>query len=595
LELVETLAMIVVVAYLVLHTPLSRILFGEGSTRNSLPWFILIFGAFSIFGTLGGVQVLGGVSNVRDLGPLLAGLLGGPLAGLGAGIVGGFHRLGLGGFSAIPCCTSTILAGLVGGLVHRWRKGKFPAFAPAMVLAAGVEIMHMLITLLIARPFDRALELVGVVVLPMVLVNAMGIGLFSLLLSSVRHQRQVLAEQQKVQSELKIAHDIQASMIPRTVPRNAQGTQLDAYAYIQPAREVGGDLYDWGFLNASRLFFVVGDVAGKGIPAALYMAMVRTLIRGNLGESSTSPQQILEKVNLELTRDNPSGMFVTLFLGILDIPSGELVFANAGHPLPYRLSPGKRPLALPKTRGMPLGAWERASFEAGSYHLGPGEGIFLYTDGITEATDEQGDFFTRCRLEKVLGEGKAQPLDSRAIGEGVLKALGGFTGQSAQADDITIMAIVLPLPSDRELCCTLHINVQRKLLELEKIHLELQRLEQQASLPHRSVSQMDLALEEVVTNVLCYGSPRSLSVELTVTPSALQAVVEDDGVPFDPESLPEPNTQLPLSRRKVGGLGVYLARTFTDQMEYTRNNGKNRLTLVKKIQTGGEENADPSQ
>jgi sigma-B regulation protein RsbU (phosphoserine phosphatase) len=200
---------------------------------------------------------------------------------------------------------------------------------------------------------------------------------------------------------------------------------------------VGGDLYDF-ILEGGRLWLLVGDVSGKGVGAALFMAVTRTLFRA-VAPGAAGLRAVAERMNDELARDNERAMFVTAFLACLDLGSGRMEYVNAGHNLPYRLAAGGTPEAITGGRGLPLGVFEKQAYATDSLALGAGDGLFVFTDGVVEATDAAGDAFGEARLESLLlGLAGAQP--SRIV-EQTLGSLDAFVGQAPAADDITLLAL----------------------------------------------------------------------------------------------------------------------------------------------------------
>ncbi|PKN69994.1 MAG: serine/threonine protein phosphatase [Deltaproteobacteria bacterium HGW-Deltaproteobacteria-12] len=254
----------------------------------------------------------------------------------------------------------------------------------------------------------------------------------------IRDLTQTTAAKERIESELKIAHDIQMGMLPRTFPPFPLRTDMDIFATLKPAREVGGDLYDFFFMDDDHLCFTVGDVSGKGVPAALLMAVTKILIKSKAAQGFTA-DKIITRVNEDLAQDNPSMMFVTLFLGILNIHTGEVFYCNAGHPSPYILRSRGGVEVLPATGGMALGVVEDFAYSSKQLKLNAHDSVLLYSDGITEATDSQGNFFAEARLEKALVELSDQPL--KALVDGVVELVTAFAGDAPQADDITIMVM----------------------------------------------------------------------------------------------------------------------------------------------------------
>jgi len=256
-------------------------------------------------------------------------------------------------------------------------------------------------------------------------------------------RRQLLYEH--IQKELRLAREIQASMLPGRRPRN--GSALDICAAMEPAREVGGDLYDFFDVGDGELCFLVGDVSDKGLPAALFMArtmdivrVVTRLMRGP-GQSAPEPADIIECVNRELCQNNASCMFVTLFFGVLDPRSGRLRYCNAGHNAPYVAGAGGA-RALESARGVPLGVKSGSAYRTFEATLAPEETLFVFSDGVTEAMNASREFYGEGRLERVLAacSGRA----SEDVIDSVVASVADFVGDAARSDDITAMAIRLP-------------------------------------------------------------------------------------------------------------------------------------------------------
>ena len=246
------------------------------------------------------------------------------------------------------------------------------------------------------------------------------------------------AAKERIESELKVAHDIQMSIIPRLFPPFPDRKEFDVYAVLHPAKQVGGDYYDFFFLDEDNICFTIGDVSGKGVPASLYMAITRTLIRAKSAHG-LNPSQIMSRVNQDLYADNDSAMFVTIFLGILNIPTGELEYCNGGHDLPFIIRGENTVESLGKSDGLLVGIVDDFDYKTNKFKLEPGDSLFTFTDGITEAMDERENMFTRERLETVL-----QRLNSRypqKIIKAVLTEVQNFSKGAEQSDDITILCL----------------------------------------------------------------------------------------------------------------------------------------------------------
>src|SRR5215510_3725575 len=245
-------------------------------------------------------------------------------------------------------------------------------------------------------------------------------------------------EKERMEEALKLAHDIQMSMLPKIFPPFPKRHEFDIFAAIVPAKEVGGDLYDFFFIDNDHLCFAVGDVSGKGVPASLFMAVTKTLFRATASNGGT-PGEILGRLNAEICRDNESCMFVTLFCAILNIRTGQVDYSNGGHNLPYHLHrDGVSPLENLGVRV--LGLVQQSPYASGRMVLGPGEALLLYTDGVTEAMDSSETLYSVQRIERFLASNRGSS-PGQMIGD-LLSDVRQFAGGAAQSDDITVLALL---------------------------------------------------------------------------------------------------------------------------------------------------------
>ncbi len=241
-----------------------------------------------------------------------------------------------------------------------------------------------------------------------------------------------------MESELKVAREIQLSIIPKTFPPFPGRPEFDIYGVLKPAREVGGDFYDFFLLDEDNLCFTIGVVSGKGVPASLFMAVTRTLIKAK-SDIGMSPDKILSAVNDELCKDNDSGMFVTVFFGILNISTGEITYSNAAHNSPYILRRDESSSVLPRMDGIALGAMEGIAYKSDRIRLEPGDTLVMYTDGVTEAMNSEGELSGEKRLEGFLMN--CNGLTVREKVDMILSSTGEFAGEAEQSDDITILTL----------------------------------------------------------------------------------------------------------------------------------------------------------
>jgi sigma-B regulation protein RsbU (phosphoserine phosphatase) len=246
------------------------------------------------------------------------------------------------------------------------------------------------------------------------------------------------AAKERMESELNIAREIQMSILPKIFPPFPDHPEFDLFAFIEPAREVGGDFYDFFQIDPAHLCFVIADVSGKGVPASLFMAVTKTLVKATAREGIT-PADILTQVNQELASDNETSMFVTIFCGILNIDNGEVLYANAGHNPPLLVRKGGEVSCLENSGGLVMGAMEGVCYQGERLVLEPGESLFLYTDGVTEAMNAKEEMFSEERLQKELASLHQESIE--ALVKGVMGKITDFSEGFPQSDDITMMVL----------------------------------------------------------------------------------------------------------------------------------------------------------
>ncbi|HPR32736.1 MAG TPA: SpoIIE family protein phosphatase [Prolixibacteraceae bacterium] len=255
----------------------------------------------------------------------------------------------------------------------------------------------------------------------------------------IEHLRDTTAAKEKIESELRIAREIQMGMIPKIFPPFPDLPEIDLYAMLEPAKEVGGDLYDFFLIDPKHLCFAIGDVSGKGVPASLFMAVTRTLLR-SVAPNQHSPAKIVESLNCSLSQTNESSMFVTFFLGIINVETGHMKYVNAGHNPPVILREGKDPTLFEVTKDLPIGLFEEHSYEEKEMFIKANDRIFLYTDGITEAENWDLTLYSEERLLKCLTSVKnSEPIEIvMSVAQDVVVHVNDYI----QSDDLTMMCII---------------------------------------------------------------------------------------------------------------------------------------------------------
>ncbi len=262
-------------------------------------------------------------------------------------------------------------------------------------------------------------------------------------LGLLKESLRVQSEWSSLQHELEVARKIQQGIVPCKFPAFPDRGDIDVYGQMIPARQVGGDFFDFFLLDANHLGFVIGDVSGKGVPAAIFMAVSRGLLKA-VASQGLSPGKCLDEVNRMLCSDNEEGMFVTVFYAVLNTETGTLEFSSAGHHAPYLLRPSAQCGELEIDTGLVLGVLKSTQYQTQSTRLVGGDRLFLFTDGVTEAMNAQEDFYGDERLAGTLAGLQELALDE--LVDGVVHSVRAFSHDTTQSDDITAMAVSYQQP-----------------------------------------------------------------------------------------------------------------------------------------------------
>ena len=394
--------------------------------------------------------------------------------------------------------------------------------------------------------------------------------------------QETTATKASIESELKVASAIQTSMLPRVFPPFPERKDIDLYASMIPAKEVGGDLFDF-FLRDEKLFFCVGDVSGKGAPAAMMMAVTHSLFRAASAHES-DPSVIMRSINETVCLDNDANMFVTLFLGVLDLPSGRLRYCNAGHdsPLVYH----SQLSTLDCMPNLPIGVLSEMKYTTQECALEPDTTLFLYTDGLTEAMNAEYEEFTRDRVVPLVESCGKQGMSPRQILDTVLQGVHAFVKDADQSDDLTMLSLrYTPGQFSTQLSekLTLSCNLER----VPELNDFIRSIAEKLNLDETVTGQVQLAVEEAVVNVMNYAYPEGRTGFVTVKVMSdgheLRIVVIDSGVAFDPTSKEKADTTLSVEDRPIGGLGIFLVRELMDSINYERVDNRNILMMIKNI------------
>ena len=427
----------------------------------------------------------------------------------------------------------------------------------------------------------------------------------------------IAAKEEKTRTELSLAARIQASMLPDVFPPFPERKEFELFASMDPAKEVGGDFYDFFLIDSDHLYLAIADVSGKGIPGALFMT-ISMLALSQIIREGKSPAEVLEAANNAICVNNREEMFITVWLGILEISTGKLTAANAGHEYPALRKPDGRFELFKDPHGFVVGGMEDMNYKEYELQLLPGSQLFLYTDGVPEATDSsERQFGTQRMLTALNGHCGEHP--EEIIG-GVYAAVDSFVGQAEQFDDMTMLCIqyngcgdsAQSLINDtdniagydcgagmdgstrstggtgEEEKSVNEMTLQATLDNLPEVTAFIDSQLEELDCPMKAQFQIDVAIDELFTNIATYAygdSTGNVTVRLDTQedPRAVLITFIDNGVPYNPLEQEEPDITLAAEDRPIGGLGIFVVKKTMDDMSYDYKDGQNILRIKKKI------------
>lgn len=398
--------------------------------------------------------------------------------------------------------------------------------------------------------------------------------------TELKDAAEVINEQkQRMESELNVGKEIQMGMLPGAYSDFPDTEYLALYASLTPAREVGGDFYDYYFVGDDYLYFSVGDVSGKGVGAALYMAMTKTLLKAR-SENDISTASIATHLNEELSKNNERSMFITLFIGILDIKSGWLRYTNAGHNRPFVVGRNDNScVRLDKLHGPPIAAIMNIEYNEDMLKLSTEDKLFVYTDGITEAMDIEKNLFGEERLINYLRGIKHQSISDDLLG--IFGSINSFSEGEEQSDDVT----ALLLHSKSENLGGLNISIVNDLSNITQVTQAFREYAKLHHYPDRLRNEVIIILDEIINNTISYSfdddGTHKIEIEIEEAFDSLFITIMDDGGRFDPFKIEAPNINETLEDRKSGGLGILLVKSMVTNYSYERVDSKNIVVLTK--------------
>lgn len=422
----------------------------------------------------------------------------------------------------------------------------------------------------------------------------------------------VTAERERIGAELNVATKIQADMLPSIFPPFPDRQEFDLYASMTPAKEVGGDFYDFFMVDDDHLALVMADVSGKGVPAALFMVISKTLLK-NHAQNGLSAREILETVNNKLCENNQAEMFVTVWIGLLEISTGVMRCANAGHEYPAICKRGGSYELLKDKHGFVLGGMEHVHQHEYEVQLAPGDRVFLYTDGVVEATDASEELYGSDRMVAALNTAAGETPEKTLAA--VQRDVDAFVGDAPQFDDLTMLCLhyrgteesvdgVTEMTGESETALLdapiAELTLDATLENLAQVMAFAEQNMEALDVPMKAQMQINIAVDEIFSNIANYAYGTEIG-QVTVQMCTLQKTERaedqnasepdntgaiiltfiDRGVPYDPLAKEDPDTTLSLEEREIGGLGIFMVKKSMDEMTYEYKDGQNILRIRK--------------
>ena len=389
----------------------------------------------------------------------------------------------------------------------------------------------------------------------------------------------------KNEDEISVGRKIQISMLPSEFPAYPDHDEFDVFATLLPAREFGGDFYDFFFIGDDRFCFCIGDVCGKCIPAASFMSITKSVIKSRAGDDF-STASILTHVNEELCEVNKTDTFASLFMGILNIKTGLLVYTNAGHKPPY-IRPEQRALQmLDSFHGPVIGTVRGLVYKENRMVLSKNDMLLAYTDGITAARDNANNLFSEKRLAEFMSSCDCESVEDTV--QATVSEVLRFENQADRLDDVTVLAVQFLRSPQETAGPKMELTVPNHLSETSRVKEHFDTFSEHYGIPKQVRLKMHVVFDELLTNIISYAYPdkneHDIGIKVELSADRLKVSMVDDGIPFNPLGVETPDTELPLEERKIGGLGIHLVRKMMDKVSYRRRIDKNVITVVEYLE-----------
>ena len=372
-------------------------------------------------------------------------------------------------------------------------------------------------------------------------------------------------EKEHIVSELNIAKNIQSSSLPSVFPAFPDRKEFDIYALMEPAREVGGDFYDFYFIDENRLMFLIADVSGKGVPAALFMMTVKTLIN-NLSQVGYEPNELINLINKKICENNKQGFFVTMFSGIVDVKTGEMTYVNCGHNLPLIKTNSENYKYLESETNIVLGAFDDFDYKIHTMQLNEGDTLCLYTDGVTEAINSDERMYGEERLLEKVNEFDSYNIKTMALS--IKNDVLEYSKNVERSDDLTLLIFKYGKSVKN-----LHNAIYKAPASKEHYKEFYQWLHQICAdwnVSDELTNKIDMCGEEIYANIAFYAYEQSegeIKVSIQKENNEIILKFEDSGIPYNPLEKPDPDITLPPEQRPLGGLGIFMVKEMANEIQ----------------------------
>lgn len=376
----------------------------------------------------------------------------------------------------------------------------------------------------------------------------------------------------RMDKEMKFAKVIQEASLPSVYPSYPRRRDFDIYGMERTGKTAGGDFYDFFLMDEGRFGFLIADVSGKGISAVTFMLAAKTMIK-NLAEAGMEVDDIFEQTNARLCADNQAGIFLSAWMGILELKTGLLKFANAGHVPPLVKRKGGEFDFLKVQSNLVLAGKSDTHYKKQEIILLPGDEIFLYTNGLADAKDQDQQLFGVQRIVEVLNRNPNEGVEKRC--RNMMQEISIFTRNEEQADDMTMLSFRLNYMQTVD-----SIVVSPDIASTEAVWHFIDLHTRKAGLPKNVITKSKICTDEIYSNILRYSKASKAKVTCVTEKNRLTLVFKDNGVPFDPTTGGELDLTLPVDERMEEGLGIYMAKESATSMSYEYADGVNALTLT---------------